>query len=109
MHREAVLSPVRGHMHVFTPSPFGKATNGVQRSVCEGGKAQAILVHRASLLRPLAPQVQVLQPSSAVYDILGQHVSPAPPSPPSPPSLPSPSPLPSPGSTSSPGHAKLVQ
>lgn len=64
-------------MHVFTPSPLGKATKGMQRSdgplwSCPG---QSMLVQLASCFKPVRGQAQVLQPSAAEYSTPGQHWS----------------------------------
>lgn len=69
--------PLSGHMQVFAPSPFGKATFGVHSTALGGGKKHCILVHFAALRRPLAGQTQVLQPSSAVNEVPAQHISPS--------------------------------
>jgi hypothetical protein len=72
------LRPLRGHMHVFRPSPAGKEMLGWHLPTgnrSSGGAWHTMLVHTASLFLPLVGQVQVLHPSVAVKSVCGQHCS----------------------------------
>lgn len=64
-------------MHVFTPSPLGKTTRGMQRSDISWSPrpGQSMLVQLASCFRPFRGQSQVLQPSAAENSTPGQHWS----------------------------------